>query len=122
MNHLRAKFSSVGGVDWIEISNLGDKYSILKRKVRPGDAQQFPQAWAAFKEGRAQDQADGTPLEEVDGVTPDLAAKYRAKKVRTAEELAGLSDAAVRGLGIMGAQGHRKAAQALIAADDEEAA
>jgi hypothetical protein len=115
-NNLRANFERRGDVDWITVAIVGDPNTV-ERKVRPEDQQRFAREWEAFQTGRPAPEPEGTPLTEVEGVTKEIAEKYRHKKVRTAEELASLSDIALKALGVVDSYKHRRAAQALVEDD-----
>lgn len=99
-NKLRAKFFRDEGRDYIEISIIGDPNTVI-RKVTPEDVHRFPRDWEAHQTGN-EDIIGGIPLTEVPGVDKNAALGLRLKGVRNAEELAGLDEAAAKGLGMGG--------------------
>jgi hypothetical protein len=110
---VRAEFFKHNDKDFVRISIVGDP-SIFEGRATQEHIQRFPKAWDAYRQGIAEAEPEGTPLTEVPGLTAEQARAYKAKGVRTAEELAGLSDIAAKSLG-MRALTLRKAAQNLVA-------
>lgn len=113
MSNLRAEFYTASNSTWVRIKIVGDPNEV-ERKARDEDKARFAREWAAFEAGQITPEPEGTPLTEIEDFTEQMAAAYRAKGVRTVEELAALDDGALKGLG-MGALTNRKAAQALLA-------
>jgi hypothetical protein len=113
MSNVRAEFYTANNSTWVRIKIIGDPNEV-ERKVRDEDKARFPKEWAAFESGQDAPEPEGTPLTEIEGFSDQAATAYRAKGVRTVEELAALDDGALKGLG-MGSLTHRKAAQALVA-------
>lgn len=113
MSNLRAEFYEAKSSLWVRIKIIGDPNEV-ERKATDLDKARFSKEWAAYESGKAPPEPDGTPLTDLEHVTDAVAATYRAKGVRTVEELAALDDGAMKGLG-MGAITNRKAAQALVA-------
>ena len=118
---LRGKFfrDEDTGRDMIEISWIGEGTTLI-RKVTPEDVKMFPREWEHHERGTGELEIKGTPLVEVPGIDKALAMGLRLKGVRTAEELAGLDEAAAKGLG-MGIYTFSKAAKNLLAAKRLEA-
>lgn len=96
-------------VEFVRIKYVGDKHSEL---VAPADdltfcperreqvrwKEQFPRHYAAFAENRAV-LIDGTPLEELPGITGSRVAEFKAQRVFTVEALAGLDGTLLQRLG-----------------------
>jgi len=119
-SNLRPVFSRENGQDYIEISIVGDP-NVFRGKVTPKDVARFPREWDAYQKGRPADEdVPGTPLTEIPGLTPNIAAQLKLKGVRTVEELAGLNDMACSQVG-MGALTLRKSANLLIRARQADA-
>lgn len=117
---VRAKFfKGETGLDYVEITIVGDPNSVI-RKVTPGDVARFAREWAAYAEKNAEIEVSGTPLTEVPGVDVQVATNFRLKGVRTAEELAGLDEAAAKSLG-MGGLAFWNAAKMLVKLREMEA-
>lgn len=118
---LRAKFFKDDDtkLDMVEISWIGEGQTLI-RKATPQDVARFPLEWQAHEAGKGEIEIKGTPLTEVPGIDKGLAMALRLKGVRTAEELAGLDEAAAKGLG-MGIYTFGKAARNLLAAKKLEA-
>jgi hypothetical protein len=119
MSNIRAEFYAANNSTWVRIKIIGDPNEV-ERKVKDEDKARFPREWAAFEAGQTPAEPEGMPLTEIEGLTEQAAATYRAKGVRTVEELAALDDGALRGLG-MGSLSNRKAAQALVSEKQEQA-
>jgi hypothetical protein len=85
-------------VPFIQIAVPGDKTTLIDRPVwddenNPNsDTQRFPAKWAAFKNGAGTDITVGTPLTEWPAVTRAVVDELAHWKIRTVEQLAGLSD------------------------------
>tara|TARA_R100000808_G_scaffold25072_1_gene61299 strand:+ start:10291 stop:10680 length:390 start_codon:yes stop_codon:yes gene_type:complete len=120
--NVRAKFyeepRANGSATLVEISVVGDP-STCVAKVREEHKQRFPKEWAAFSEGHAPDPVEGTPLTDVKGIGPKLAAKLIANDIHTAEQLASVHDGGLDAVG-MGAYTHRQSARELLGDKKEE--
>lgn len=103
MAKTRAQFykDEFTGRDMVKIWAVGD-LGDLHQKVRPDHTIRFPAEWAAYEAGKGEVEVIGTPLSEVPGVDRHLAIALKLKNVRTAEELAGLDDAAAQTLALNG--------------------
>lgn len=112
MGNLRAKFFRDGDFDRVEISIVGNPDTVIA-KVEPKHVTQFPVEWAAYREGNKEIDYGGTDLTEVPGVDAKFATALRLNGVHNAEMLAGISDAAAKGLG-MGGITVRDAAKLLL--------
>lgn len=113
MSNVRAEFYRVKEAVWIKIKIVGDPNEV-ERPVRDEDKARFPREWATFEAGQPASEPDGIPLTELEDITDQIAAAYRAKGVRTVEELAAIDDGALRGLGT-GSLTNRTAARAYMA-------
>jgi hypothetical protein len=80
-------------------------------------AERFPKHYAAFKENRA-DYVDGTPLDQLPGITGSKVAEFKAQKVFTIEALAQLEGGALSKLGMHGREWKNKATVWLERAKD----
>lgn len=81
------------------------------RKVRPEDVDRWPVEWAQYQ-GMDVSIHDGTPLEDVPGMSARLALGFRLMSIRNAEALAETSDAVIQN--VLGGLGMRNAAQLLV--------
>lgn len=92
----------------IRANGLKDTFS---KKVDETVIAEFPGAHEAFKGNDVP--IDGTPLEELPGITAELLAIYRMHAVRTVEQMADLTDGAVSNMP-RGAFGHRQVARLMV--------
>jgi hypothetical protein len=116
VSNVRAEFfRGPHGRDMVRIAIIGDP-SVYEGRAEAAHLARFPREFAAYEAGRPVEAPAGIPLEAVPGIVPAMAASWRGRGVRTAQELAALSDHAVKGLGL-GALGARKAARELLAQD-----
>jgi hypothetical protein len=101
VNKLRAKFfrDEEANRDMIEIKIIGDPNTLI-RKVSPQDVERWPNEWSGYQAGKAEIEVKGTSLMEVPGIDKGRALAFKLQGVRTAEELAGLDEAAAKGLGL----------------------
>lgn len=95
-------FRNDAGAPYVEISIVGDPNTVI-RKVTPDDTVRFAKEWMHFEQTNGGEvKIDGTPLTEVPGVDRDASLSLMLRGIRTAEELAGLDEAAARALGMGG--------------------
>lgn len=114
VSNVRAEFfRGPHGRDMVRIAIIGDP-SVYEGRAEAAHLARFPREFSAYEAGRPVAAPEGLPLEAVPGIVPAMAASWRGRGVRTAQELAALSDHAVKGLGL-GALGARKAARDLLA-------
>ncbi len=101
VNKLRAKFfrDDEANRDMVEIRIIGDPNSLI-RKVTPQDVERWPNEWNGYQAGKSELEVKGTPLMDVPGLDKGRAMSLKLQGVRTAEELAGLDEAAAKGLGL----------------------
>lgn len=108
-----AGFPKFKDVEMVKIMIAGDRNSVLvapandmsfcpERREQMPYKEQFPRHYAAFREQREL-HADGTPIEQLPGITGSKAAELKAQKVFTVEALAALDGTALNRLG-MGAR------------------
>lgn len=114
--HLPAKSELEGRpiyqtVPYIRIHIPGGK-SIIERAVTEEDRYEHPRQWARF-EAKKEQIGDGTPLSAWPAMDVAHVAELNAQKIFTVEQLAGLNDSQVLGLGL-GATELRKKAQAYL--------
>lgn len=110
--HQNARFFREGAIDFVEISFVGSKDTLVK-KVTPSHMAKFQPEWTAYCDGRPLEKRKGTPLTDVAGVNSLRAEQFIATNVHTAEELAALSDGQCQALG-HGTITARREAQALL--------
>lgn len=110
-------------VEMVKIMFAGDRNSVLvapandtsfcpERREQVPYKEQFPRHYAAFKEQREL-HADGTPIDQLPGITGSRIAEFKAQKVFTVEALAALDGTALGKLG-MGAREWKVKAQAWL--------
>lgn len=105
-----AKFFRRGEEDFVEISFVGAKDTLVER-VKPSHMAAFRHEWDAYCDGRPAQRREGIALTELPGVDGEKAESYVARNVHTLEELAALSDAQCQGIGhgtLTDRQGARK--------------
>lgn len=102
--------------EWVRIHTPGDKTNIIDREVTPKDRADYPREYAAFKEGKDQDEAAGTPLSAWGGVSPSRIEELAWFKVKTVEHLAAVIDASLSGMGPQTREERQKAKLYLEAA------
>lgn len=96
---------------------------ISSRKVTEKNIEElvrkFPKAWAEFRNEEVA--IDGTPVTDVPGVTKDVAIKLEFDGIRTAEDLATLTDEQCKAKGF-GWTRHRDAAREMVGSTKEDKA
>jgi hypothetical protein len=96
-------------VEFVRIKYVGDKHSELvapaddftfcpERRMQVRWKDQFPRHYAAYAENRSV-LIDGTPLDELPGITGSRVAEFKAQRVYTIEALAGLDGTLLQRLG-----------------------
>jgi len=108
-----AKFFRRGDQDFVEISFVGAKDTLVER-VQPSHMAAFRPEWDAYCDGRPIERRAGTALTELPGLDDERAEGYVARNVHTLEELAALSDAQCQGIG-HGTLTDRQGARKLVA-------
>jgi hypothetical protein len=108
-----AKFFRRGEQDFVEISFIGAKDTLVER-VQPSHMAQFRSEWDAYCDGRPMQRRGGIPLTDLAGLDEARAEGYIARNVHTLEELAALSDAQCQGIG-HGTLTDRQGARKLVA-------
>jgi hypothetical protein len=93
-----ARFFREGGRDFVEISTVGSKDTVV-RKVQPEHMAAFRSEWNAHCDGLPPQRRAGTPLTDLPSVNEGRAEFYLTRNVHTLEELAALSDAQCQALG-----------------------
>jgi hypothetical protein len=83
-------------VDFVMIMVPGDKYSIIRRPIQPNDLRRFRDRYAAYKAGRSQEAASGTPLHTVTWLTKAQVKELEFLGCYTLENLAGMPDSTVQ--------------------------
>lgn len=78
---------------WIRIRAPGDKDEIREREARDFDKLVYEKEWKRFEESeKGTEGADGTPLSVLPFLTPAQVAEFQAVGIKTAEQLANVSD------------------------------
>jgi hypothetical protein len=83
--------------EYVTIMVKGQDKQVFVREVTLEDRQRFPNAYAAFKKG-IEAPVIGTPVEML-GLGPSSVEMMRIKGIRTVEDLAGLGDDGLQGIG-----------------------
>lgn len=99
---------------YVHVSFPGDKTLEVDRPIYEADKARWPRHWNLFLANKPQE-VKGTMLSAWGPLSPALVEDYRAVKVLTVEQLAGVPDAHIDKLGI-GARAHRQAAQDFLEA------
>lgn len=77
--------------EYVEIKVKGQDKQVVVKEVTEADIMRFPQAYLAFK-NLAVVPATGTLLSDMEGVSPSMIERLAGLGVRTAEDVAGLTD------------------------------
>ena len=104
-------------VERVEILIPGDMKSIVVQKVGDHHRRRWPQQYAAFKAGLTPTTV-GQPLEYWGGLTPGQIATFKAFNVHSVENLSGLTDSQIQGMG-MGVRALRERAKAWLEVQDK---
>ena len=92
------RFYKDGGKDFVEISFLGTKDTLIK-KVTPDIMAKFRDAWNAYCDGKPMEKRKGTPLTALPEINEQMAEEFTRRNLHTLEELAVLTDHQCQGLG-----------------------
>lgn len=106
-------------VDFVMIMVPGDKHSIIRRPVQKRDIERFGDRYSAYKAGKAQEAASGTPLHTVSWLSKAQVKELEFLGVHTLENLAGMPDSVAQKF--MAVQGLKQRAKDAIAAAKEAA-
>lgn len=117
MSNLRAHFYDKNGKTYVSIGIVGG--DTWCGKAGPEHEKQFPLEYAAYIKGKDEPEPEGTSLLEIPGMTEERARVLKFNKIRTVEEVAALSDAAVGVLGL-GGNTFREAAKLVLKAKAAE--
>ena len=104
--------------DFVMIICPGQPKSEVHREVKDQDKREYPNEWAAYKEGKEQ-RLSGTPVELLPGLDKGRADSLKAIYVYTIEQLAEASEPAKRMIG-MGANELVQRAQAYLQKNSAE--
>jgi hypothetical protein len=96
--HQNARFYRDGERDYVEISYVGSKDTMIHR-VKPEHMAMFRAEWNAYCDGIPVKKREGTPLVDVPNMPDAVAEKYIGMNIHNAEELAALSDGQCQALG-----------------------
>lgn len=76
--------------EWVEITIVGDKQSVVCKKATPDVIERFPDHYRSWKDGAKG--IVGTPIEQLTGITEQQVHEFKAANIYTIEGLAELSD------------------------------
>lgn len=108
-------------VEKVRVHIAGDQKSVHVAKVTDIHRQRWPEHYEAFKKG-LEAPSEGTPLAEWPLMTTSRVKELQHFKIRTVEDLAGLRDGALAGIGMGGRELQKQAKAYLDAAGDTAAA
>lgn len=86
-------------VEYVRITIPGDKNNQVDRPMRATDIQKYGPQYQAFQADKSQDEASGTLLSAWGGIPPERVEEYSYNKVKTVEQLAGMSDGNLQRMG-----------------------
>jgi hypothetical protein len=122
-----AKVPNFEGTDYTECVHLrlqtpGNSKSVYDQPVRleshpdrPSDPERFPRQWAEYHRGSRGDLI-GTPITDLETITPSDARRFELLGITTIEQLASVSDGNLAEIG-MGAMALREKAKAHLAGE-----
>lgn len=100
-------------ITMIRIMMLGDKNSVIERKVTPQDKVQYARQWTAF-EKQQEVAIDGTALESWPMLSRTLVRELKHFQIYTLEQLASLNDGQIMQIGILGLRTIVRSAKATL--------
>ena len=101
--------------EYIKIFIPGDKQTSIVRQVFPNDRLRWPQQYARFKQGQAE-QVIGTPLSSMPSMPPEKVKEYEFFHIRTIEQLADCPDGSQCGQAMRGFHDDKRKAQQFVEA------
>lgn len=93
-NNFRSEQDGVPRFDDIEMVEIlipGDRLSTSVQQVNDGHRRRWPKAYAGFKEGQ-ESPVEGTPLDQLPGITKARVEELRYFHIRSIEQLANMPD------------------------------
>ena len=108
-------------VAYVQILVPGNNKDIMDRAGNQEATQRWPRQWAAYQNGQEQ-VLEGTPLGEWPLMRPAQIAQLNAVNIRTVEQIADASDAAMQGIGMGARELQAKAKAYLASAKDSKGA
>ena len=102
--------------EFVEIITPGNSRSMPCEPVNDQHKLRWPNQYAAFKAGQEEAPLEGTPLEEMPGLSPSIVLNLKGVHIKTVEQLAGVSDAEMQNMGLGGRELRTKAKRFLEAA------
>lgn len=105
--------------EYIEIRIPGDKQTCIQRQVFPNDRSRFPQQYARFQQGQA-DQTVGTPLSVMPSIPESKVKEYEFFHIKTVEQLAECADNA-NAAAVMGFNSDKAAAKKFVSVAENAA-
>lgn len=103
--------------EFVKIVPIGDRTTEIIREATEKDKERFAPWYEAFKKNQEMP-VSGTPLEEWPSVGVAKIKELKSANVRTVEELAAISDAHLKAIGLGGVELREKARAFLEAAKD----
>lgn len=101
--------------EYVKIYIPGDKQTSIIRQVFPNDRQRWPQQYARFKQGLAE-QVIGTPLSSMPSIPAEKVKEYEFFHIRTIEQLADCPDGSQCGQAMRGFHEDKRKAQQFVEA------
>ena len=102
--------------EFVEIITPGNSRSMPCEPVNADHKARWPRQYEAFKAGQEEAPMEGTPLEEMPGLTPSTVLNLKGLHIKTVDHLATSSDAELQNMGLGGRELRAKAARFLQAA------
>jgi|GEM_PF-688243 hypothetical protein len=112
---IRAGRRVFADTEYVEIMIPGDKQTVIRRQVFDMDRKRFPQQYARFKQGLA-DQTIGTPLSELTFISAAKVKEYEFFNIRTVEQLSATADGSKAAQAMMGFNQDKQKADAFLSA------
>lgn len=100
-------------ITMVRIMMIGDKNSVVERKVTPQDKVQYARQWSAF-EKQQEVSVDGTPLESWPMLSRTTVRELKHFQIYTLEQLASLNDGQIMQIGILGLRTIVRSAKATL--------
>lgn len=102
-------------VEMVEILIPGDRLATWVGRVNQGHRERWPDRYRAFKE-QTEAPPEGTPIDQLPGITRSQVEEMRFQHVRTIEALAGLTDEQLSKVAPMAGRPMREMAQRWVSA------
>jgi hypothetical protein len=102
-------------IPFVRIQNPGDRNNVLEVKANEHYKQRYPRQWDAFQRGQGGEMV-GTPLNQWPQITKSQAKEAEYFSIRTVEQLAEVTDTAIKKIGMGWMELRKKARDDLQAA------